>query len=385
MKITTVLFGDLAFLPYQCTAPMAETIEFLTEIQEAYDGTEQRQQLRSIPRTTLNYTIPLDIWQMASAFNIGYNAVRLKWAVPIWAENPTVGDVLAAATSIAVDTTIFDFRANSLALLWSSATVWQIVEIGTVTTNSVTITNTLNYQAKCQLFPVRLGWVRDSIKQNTNGRNGSIEVVFELDDTLDLNVTTPTQYLSNDIYYDVPIKTSPLIAKTLSRRVDIVDMSLGVVARRSSWLNTKVGTPYGKLLLNYADIRAYRNMIYRAAGRFNQFWLPSFDMDLVCVSTGAITTTLIIKNDAFNDWTARTNITIQTTDNNWHNFVISNPTLVAGGNIQVTLDSSFNADAATIQRICYLGLYRLDNDSIDLNWIGNGIVQSEIQLLELTP
>lgn len=50
-----------------------------------------------------------------------------------------------------------------------------------------------------------------------------------------------------------------------------------------------------------------------------------------------------------------------------------------------TLATSLGYDASLIRNICYLGLYRLDNDNIDLNWIGKFIVQSTVNILELTP
>ena len=49
----------------------------------------------------------------------------------------------------------------------------------------------------------------------------------------------------------------------------------------------------------------------------------------------------------------------------------------------MTLSSSLGFNASEIQYVSYLGLVRLATDSIDLNWLGNGVVQVSFDELEI--
>jgi hypothetical protein len=171
----------------------------------------------------------------------------------------------------------------------------------------------------------------------------------------------------------------------VQRRVDIVDYSLGPVVRRSPWLNSRYGTPYRSLLNGASEVRSYKNFLYRRSGKYRSFWMPSFENNFRLVSTGNINSTIVVESDSLNDWSLRTNIAIQTIDGNWYPRVISNPVQVVGNRLQLTLSSPLNVNASNIARISFLGLYRFDADKIELRWIGNGIVETEVSILEITP
>lgn len=384
MKISTTLFGDLAFLPFQADAPMTENMSFLTDVQTAQDSTEERVQLRTAPRHTLSYNMPLQAWQMQEAFNTEYGGIRLQWAVPLWYEWQFVGDVAASAASIVADTSIFDFREDSLALLYTSADLWQIIEISTLTGSLVNVSNTLVAQTNCYLMPIRLGWIADNVSKSINGFNGASSMDYEIDDDEYLTPSAPAQYLGDDIYFKPPVTGRAYFNRTIQSRVDKVDFSLGVIDRFAPWKNSRYATPYTSLLKTPTEIREYRNFLSRCAGRCRQFWMPTFERNLRLVTTGNIMTTIVIKKDSFNSFVVRNNIAIQKTDGTWSTNVVSSPT-PAGANIQLTLATSLGYDASLIRNICYLGLYRLDNDNIHLDWIGNSIVQSTVNIIELSP
>jgi hypothetical protein len=384
-KITTTLYGDLALLPFPAMVGATENIEFKTEIQQAIDSTEERQQLRVLPRQTLNYQFPITKDRMASAFNTEYDAVTENWAVPLWAEGQSVGNVLANATSIACDTTIHDLRENSLALLRTTDNLWQIVEIGSITRSSVNVTNALIYQANARIYPVRIGWISDPITRDVSGIFQLSSIKFNIDDIRDVPEIVPDQFLDNDIYFTCPLLGGESLSRSIQSRLDIVDQDLGVIARRTLWSNARYSTPLYQLLKNKQEVFDYRGFLSRAQGKFRSFWLPSFEANMRVVSTGTITTTLLIKPDCYLDYAPRIHIAIKTTDGTWHPFITSNPTIVAGGNIQLTLDHALNLDASAIKKISYLGLYRLDTDSIDLTFIGKNRARTQVNIIELTP
>lgn len=385
-KITTQLFGELAILPRQAEAPIKETLEFLTDVMESYNGTEQRLQLRTKARQTFDYTVPLQSWHMAAAFNTEYGAIRKRWAVPIWTEAQYVGTVAQNAPTIACDTTNYDLRSQSLALLYAGCDKWQVIEIATAETGVITLLGGVTGVVGAWLLPVRLGWIANTIDKPTNGHNGKSQLIFEIDDTLPLSSDAPPQYLGNDIYYEVGLLSGDAVDRSLEQRLDENDFDLGPIERRTTWANARFATPFRRVINGAAEMRAYKNFLYRRAGKFRAFWQPSFEVNMRPMNTGVIASTLVIKSDSYIDYgSIRKNIAIQTMAGAWLLRTVSNPIQINADSVQLTLSSALNINVANIARISYLGLNRFDADRIELNWIGNGVAESTVRILELTP
>lgn len=385
-KISTALFGDLAILPHPAETPIKETLEFLTNVLESQNSTEERLQLRSKARQSFAYSVPVQAWNMAAFFNTEFGAIRKKWAVPVWTEGQYIGTVAAAASSIACDTTIFDLRENSLALLIAGCDNWQIVEIGSIDDDSIEVTNDLEAIARAWLFPVRLGWVVGNIDKPTNGHNGKTTIAFDIEDNLALSPDAPSQYLSEDIYFESGLLSGNSIARTIEQRQDIADFDLGPVARRSPWTNARFGTPYRSIIKGPAAVREYREFLFRRAGKFRAFYMPTFENNLRVANTGTIVSTLLVQSDSFIDYaTIRENIALQTMDGNWLTRGVSNPVQLDPNRVQLTLSAAVNVAPSNIARVSYLGLNRMNTDRIELTWIGNNVVESQFQILEIKP
>lgn len=385
-KITTALFGELAILPQQAEAPIRETLEFLTNVILSHNGKEQRLSLRSKARQSFEYTIPLQAWHTAAAFNTEYGAISKRWAVPIWTEGQYVGTVAQNAAAIACNTDLHDLRDNSLAMLYAGCNQWRIIEISTVTPGQISIANNFASISGAWLIPVRIGHIEGTIDKPTNGYNSKTKVRFEIEDNFEFAAAEPEQYLTNDIYYDSGFLNGASLSRSFEKRVDVNDFSLGPVERRSPWLNTRVGTPYRVIADNLTEVRNYKDFLFRRAGKFRAFWRPSFEVNLRVVNTGVIGATLVVESDSFLDYAIdRTNIAVQTTAGAWLNRTISNPIQIDAARIQLTLSAALNIRTDEIARVCYLGLHRLDTDRIEFEHKGGGVVESEVRVLELNP
>ena len=51
--------------------------------------------------------------------------------------------------------------------------------------------------------------------------------------------------------------------------------------------------------------------------------------------------------------------------------------------MQVTVSPALNKNADSIELISYLGLHRLDADSVDLNYQGASLVEVSVPILEI--
>lgn len=387
-KINTVLFGELAIIPHPAETPIRESLEFFTDMLESNNGTEERLQLRSKARHKFSYDIPLQAWRTAEAFNTETGAIRKQWAVPIWTEAQYVGTIAEAAITIACDTTIYDLRAESLALLYTGCDNWQIVEIATLDAVSIVPYNELVAMRGAWLIPIRLGAIVGNVSKPTNGHSGKTSLTFEIEvsDIVALTPDVPTQYLSNDLYLEPPLLSGSSVDRSIEQRLDVTDFALGPVARRSPWLNSQFGTSYRSVIEGGAEMREYKKFLYRRAGKFKSFYMPTFENNLRVANVGTIVSTLVAKSDSFIDYASlRTNIAIKLVTGEWLIRGISNPIQIDEERIQLTLSSALNIAVEKIAFISYLGLNRFDTDRIEITWLGNNVAESNVRILEIKP
>lgn len=384
-KITTTLFGALALVPYQAEAPVKDTWEFLTDVIPSYNGNEQQVPLRNAPRRLVSYSIPVQALDDPTVWNTVYGGIRAKWAVPMWAEGQYLGTVGAGLTTINCDTVYHDLRASSLAMLWTSPSVYRIVEISSITATSISFPGATTAMANVYLIPVRIGYINGGVSRPSTGFGASFQMHFNIDDLLTVTPTAPTQYLSNDFYTEVPLTNDGTLTTAFQRDQDIIDFELGKIGYRSPWANTRYASMFRAICANDVEVKTYRDFIYRRAGKYRKFWMPTFENNMRMKNTGTIVSTLVVFRDSWEDYaTQRTHIAIEA-GGVWYPRVISAPVYSDATTVQFTLSSALNIPADSVRRICYNGLYRLDSDSIDFSWIGNNVLDSNVRILELTP
>lgn len=383
-KVTTTLFGSLALLPMPAQAPMVESLAWLTDVINSYNGTEERHQLRGSPRTQIQYNIPQQAWTRQRAYNTERGGLRQKWAVPVWSQVQLIGAVANAATSINCDTVNYDLRANSLALLYESEDAWQVVEISAKTDASITVTATQAF-TRAVLVPLRIGYVSGTVRRNSNGHNAVSIVTFDLEDNVALTSDAPTQFLSYDLDTDEVLFEDRYEAE-LDAEENKADYELGLVARIAPWTYTRHSMSYMKVLTTPAEVLAFRKWLHRRAGKYRAFWQPTYEHDLRVASTGTINTTIRFKKDSYQDWAAdRTHIAIQDDAGTWYPRTLSNVTSVDSTTLQCTLNAALGLAASRIRRVSYLGLKRLSSDRVELAWVGNGVCKVSIGVTELSP
>lgn len=146
-----------------------EAVGWLTDVQRARDGSEQRRQLLSKEIRELSYVgfsaDPVTTGEiMVKLFNAGH----FLFGAPYWPDaiHPTA-DVALGAVTIALDTTTRLFTVGGLGILWRDEKNWEAFTVKTVTPTSLDLESptSLAWSASdtfvIPLFPAR---VVDSVK-----------------------------------------------------------------------------------------------------------------------------------------------------------------------------------------------------------------------------
>jgi hypothetical protein len=386
-KITTAIHGVIALLPIPAQSPAAEIYNWLTDISDSRDGTEERLQLRTAPRATIEYAIPRNADERARAFNDEYGAIRTRWGVPLWAQAERVGAVASSDTTITCESDLAEYADESLALVWQSSSLFAVVQVATVGVGVLNLEDPVGVTfTDAVVMPLRVGFISGDASAQRTGYNDIGNIRYDIEDNVALTVSAPTQFLSNDIYFDELLKGGPSYISAIQAASDEADYSLGKIGRLAPWTYARQLSSVQRILEGPEEAFAFRQWLHRRAGKYRAFWTPSFENDMRVANTGTITTTLQFSRDSYDEWaTARTHIAIEDTGGNWYARTLSSVSVVNATTLQGTLNSTINLAASRVRRISYLGLKRLSSDSMKLEWIGNGVARCNFGILEISP
>lgn len=122
---------------------------YLTDVITAYDGEEQRVELRAVPVGTVAlsalFTAPQET-QEANAMLYGSQA--RPFGVPLWQwRTPLLSPVAIDDTTIVVDTEFIPFQVDGLVFLWRDSRTWEAQRIASVAPGLITTT-----------LPLRKNW-----------------------------------------------------------------------------------------------------------------------------------------------------------------------------------------------------------------------------------
>jgi hypothetical protein len=161
---------------------------WMTDVLKAHSDSEQRVQLRTIPRTKLKFRVTPD--------RLGKSLLdALLWAwqsqmqgVPFWPDaHPLVAPASPGDTVLYLDTTHREFAAGGLMMIWRSAFVYEVVNILALVTGGVQLSG-----------GVVLGWAADGNSLCVPVRRG------RLADVQDVTRTT-SQVAELDLTFDCEV------------------------------------------------------------------------------------------------------------------------------------------------------------------------------------
>lgn len=384
-----IVGSRIVMLPYQAQSPMRETLEWKTNLLVANDGTEQRIRLRKAPRQSISASYPVAPQYLAKAFNMAYGWAQRKWAVPMWSQVQIVESVSSGVNAIYCDTEHFDFRANSLVVLWKSVLENEIVEIEEVLSDQLQLKRIVggNY-TNVLLLPAREGVVSGNINRNTNGFQSELEVSYQFIDNSDIATeASPVQFLGHDVYYNTDLLgDGNMLSDKIVTRLDVLDYEVGPFLTYSPWVNNKRSRTINFLNEGPVENWTFKQWLHRRCGRLRPYWIPTFENNLQSVSEGIVDTSVRVLSDDYKNLGDKHNhIAIQLQDESWLIRTVTGAAVFNSQYTDISIDTPLNQDSANIRMISFLTLQRLDTDRIDMDWIGSGISTCALRVLEYKP
>lgn len=275
-----------------------ESLEWFTNILSPRYGIakEQRIALRKIPRQGFRFSVLLPDEQLQSRMDsILFNGQRRLWGLPIWTEMCLhTTDITAGMASIMVSTDYADFRSNSLAIIWQSPTICEVVEISSFTSSTLTLNSPVigNYYGNKLIIPLRLAKM-NGVVQRRNFAPGpaAFDFTFMIQDNAAITGFTAVQ-----VYKSLPVLVNATPVentqdKTSDAEPNLVDFNTGDF----EILMDSVHNRFGQAFLFYNDTKQdcwkFRQFLHSLYGRQSCVWIPTFKNDMILRATIAPTDT----------------------------------------------------------------------------------------------
>lgn len=379
MKISTQNFGDVILLTSPALVGATESIGFKTDVFESKNGTEQRTPLKDKARQTLGFSSIVVQEEIAKNFNVQWGGLRKNWAVPLFQESQYIGDV--SADFVMCRTDIFSFYDGCLALL-KNDTEQVLVEVQAVESDRLLLADVVNI-SNAKLYPVRVCFISGDISRQISNFYTRSDTSFIVIDEPEVAESVPEQFLGNDLHKLCLMLDGSSLEATISQQQSVINNEVGVIYQGTDWDFARYSKQYRTILRGPEQLYAYRQFLFRRRGKYRPFWLPTYEVNMRCKSTGFISSVLLIESDQYKQLAdQRKHIAIKS-NGAWTAHTITASALVSGSTVQVTISPALNKNASSVELISYLGLHRLDADSVDLNYQGAGIVEVTVPILEI--
>ena len=373
MRINTTLFGSLNLLTHCPLIGATETYDFLTAINESFNGIEERTPLRDKPKQQISISFN----NMSTDFIEQYTDIRRRWAVPFNQEVQYIGTV--SGDMIACDVNASDFRADSIALIKSGNDV-RIAEIEEVLDDGLKLYAPINEIQDATIAPLKICVIDGDIQRNFRLTYVSNSVNFLVVDVSEIIEEVPVQFKDRDIYFLEFREEGVDFNSSIGKQQDLIDYDVGLFSTRTRWNNSRFFRNWNPVFKTRVELFNFKKFMFRRLGKFREFWMPTNERNMILKSTGIITNTIDVELIDVN-WRDRKNLAFKV-NGEW---LARNATLVSAvsGNTRFVLDQPLNVNARDVEIISYLGLYRLNTDTIEIDFLGNGVAKSSLSLVEL--
>lgn len=378
----TVTGQRIVMFPLRPQAPLLERLNFVTDVLENIDGSEQRIKAAQYPRQEFLFNMALEDEERQFVENLLYDWQPRVFGVPVWSE-PSFLTAAATATQTVVnvdDTSLGDFRVGGLAIVLTDRFTFDALEVQAVGPTSVTFTSPLNnsYPAGTQLLPLRPCHAVPTIRARralNNSEDFSINFRV-IDNTVGTAFADASAFntFNSVILLDDPNASDGPMNVTMQRRFVNFDNNIGQISAISPWTRQRKGSRKGFVAHSRQEAWDVRKLLHSLGGRQTSFYLPTFQNELTpTLAPQESQNTLTIVNVGFarhakQQTPSRSIIRLTQTDGTEVIRTITSSGEVDAQTETITVDSGWPATIPLedIVRIQYFERVRADTDRFEL-------------------
>jgi hypothetical protein len=302
--------------------------------------------------------------------------------------------VAAGSTFIPLTTTNFEYEADGLVVIGSSASASEAAEVLSVAENGVTLKQPLlqTWPKGSFVMPSRTARLRltQAVTRPTAGIVRA-RLAFDIVGSTNLTKKAGTTIYSNiEVFTRKPNRANDVEAE-YQRQAEQIDFLTGIVAIDDHAAKPFIRRAFDYLLRTRADIGDMKGWFAVRLGRQQPFWHPTWERAIEPTKKIlAAETVMIVKSRGyamyFNPMAGRTDVGMLHKNGTWYFRGVTG--FGAGDNAgeeRMLISSSLGIDVnpSEWQIICFLEKTRLDTDLIEFHWESDSVARIALPMRSL--
>lgn len=378
---------------------LQEVLSWKTSVSQTWEGSEQRMRLAREARRALSYTFAATRGTARQLDALLYGWQGRSYVLPLWHEERRLaGTAPQGSQTLVVDTTGFSAAVGTSVVLYADPDTYEVVEITSITPSSITTRGPLGqaWVGGSKVIPCVPGWPKDD-RTGVRFATSTVatgDVDFQVDPRFPLNRLdeTPTAlaYQGEELFFaphDWSAANSP--SYTANRRM--TDSGLGPIDQMRKGPLSGLTKSVRWVARSRQRADELRRFFARRAGRWSPVWMPSGREDFVLIApTDPTSPTLVVAPSTFGSllWpNAKFRHLVVELRNGARHCRKIEAVADGPGYTNLTLDSLLPGviAPADVARVSFLGLYRLEDDSVTFNWSTDGVAVVETDFVLTEP
>lgn len=378
--------------------PIIESLEFITNIAESVDGTEQRISMRPVPRQILQYRYVLFGQDRRKLENILFSKLGGSFLVPLWFESAELAEAAPSGQNfVKVDTAEHsDFRVGSNVFLVRDGASSETLIVQSVATDTITFTGVLanDYPVgSTRVMPARTCVVLDIVQsQHYNVNVLDVTLIFRVvDNDVDHADVSAWPSYNGKVYLNDPNVTDGSMQESFEARRMVIDGNFGVFQTSPVWRSSKRTFSKGFFTRSREQLWNLRQLFHHLKGRQTSFYIPGWFDDLVVTQTLLqISNSMTVENAGWSLFalSAPGRSLVRVTLNNGTEITrtITDGAEISALEEELTVDTTWptNIEPDEIKRVDFIYLARFDSDLITIEHQNNlGYARSTVPVTQV--
>ena len=365
--------------------PVRENLEWLTIVERAYSGDEQRARWRDAARKDMEFSVALTNRRASAKLeNIMFGWQSRSFAVPIVSERaPLLAAAAVNTSALSVNTTNLGFYAGQPILISTDENTYEAAEIDTLTSTQINLRRplTTSWDVGTSVYPAGVGQMSANqpiLRETDHHVTASFQWRFAAGDAM---ANTPVAAAATTYRtYEVYLRRANWATRPTFTYSDAYETfgngTSGLLEfdQTSDW--PTIIRQMRIDLRNRAEIADFRKFIGRRAGRLSPCWIPSWNDDFILTQNVDATASVITVEDngyrAFVEaHDARRDIAIFFKGSDAPLLARINSTVDnLDGTVNLVLSAAIGQTftVAQVKRICHMNLFCLASDVVTIDW-----------------
>lgn len=385
-------------IPPDWASGVKESISFLTDVFKSYSDNEQRRALRQMPRRGLKYrATALTARDAAGMESLLWGWLAQPYAVPWWQDATALtDDTPAGSFSIPCDTTDRQFAAGGIVIVWLDEYTFEAIVIESVAPDHVTTAAPTEFNwiagASILVMPCFLARLGTEVK---------VDRLWSAADSIDLEFTgeaqqpAPTPIVTLPTFKGFPVlELAPNwiseLNRTYKRSLALLDPKIGPISVIPKGATPVVEQEFPWYLADHAAVTVFRAFLAGQFGQLRDFWIPTWDQDLVLAeSVGAADPSIMITSEFYTRFffpaKARQYLAFIPTDGSGNVYRKITAAVDNGdGTETLALETpTGKIFSKTTTQISFLTLARLASDDSEIEWSTADLAQATLTFQEV--